>query len=181
MGPLVKYTQRLILCIENESQAGQVLDLYLRNRLAFEKFEPTRPESFYTKEYHRASLHREYLAYTMGTFLRYYIYIQKNPKKIIGAVNFNIFQDSRGTYAEIGYKVDTLYQNAGIAYEACETALQVLRDDYHIPRVDARIHPDNIASMALAAKLGFRPLQFEPQSANIMGQYVDLMRYTMEL
>ena len=52
------------------------------------------------------------------------------------------------------------------------------RNDYQIHRVDARIHPENIASITLATKLGFRPLQFEPQSANILGHYVDLMRYT---
>ena len=104
MGPLIKYTNRLILRVENESKAKQVLDLYLRNRL--------------------------------------------------------------------------LYQNRGIAYEACEAALYVLEHDYQIHRVDARIHPENIASITLATKLGFRPLQFEPQSANILGHYVDLMRYT---
>ena len=42
MGPLIKYTNRLILRVENESKAKQVLDLYLRNRLPFEQYEPTR-------------------------------------------------------------------------------------------------------------------------------------------
>lgn len=46
MGPLIKYTNRLILRVENESKAKQVLDLYLRNRLPFEQYEPTRPASF---------------------------------------------------------------------------------------------------------------------------------------
>ena len=178
MGPLIKYTNRLILRVENESKAKQVLDLYLRNRLPFEQYEPTRPASFYTQDYHWSSLHREYIAYTMGTFLRYYIYLKDRPDKIIGAINFNIFRTSREPYAEIGYKIDALYQNRGIAYEACEAALYVLEHDYQIHRVDARIHPENIASITLATKLGFRPLQFEPQSANILGHYVDLMRYT---
>lgn len=178
MGPLIKYTNRLILRVENESKAKQVLDLYLRNRLPFEQYEPTRPASFYTQDYHWPSLHREYIAYTMGTFLRYYIYLKDRPDKIIGAINFNIFRTSREPYAEIGYKIDALYQNRGIAYEACEAALYVLEHDYQIHRVDARIHPENIASITLATKLGFRPLQFEPQSANILGHYVDLMRYT---
>ena len=178
MGPLIKYTNRLILRVENESKAKQVLDLYLRNRLPFEQYEPTRPASFYTQDYHWSSLHREYIAYTMGTFLRYYIYLKDRPDKIIGAINFNIFRTSREPYAEIGYKIDALYQNRGIAYEACEAALYVLEHDYLIHRVDARIHPENIASITLATKLGFRPLQFEPQSANILGHYVDLMRYT---
>ena len=178
MGPLIKYTNRLILRVENESKAKRVLDLYLRNRLPFEQYEPTRPASFYTQDYHWSSLHREYIAYTMGTFLRYYIYLKDRPDKIIGAINFNIFRTSREPYAEIGYKIDALYQNRGIAYEACEAALYVLEHDYQIHRVDARIHPENIASITLATKLGFRPLQFEPQSANILGHYVDLMRYT---
>ena len=118
MGPLIKYTNRLILRVENESKAKQVLDLYLRNRLPFEQYEPTRPASFYTQDYHWSSLHREYIAYTMGTFLRYYIYLKDRPDKIIGAINFNIFRTSREPYAEIGYKIDALYQNRGIAYEA---------------------------------------------------------------
>ena len=84
MGPLIKYTNRLILRVENESKAKQVLDLYLRNRLPFEQYEPTRPASFYTQDYHWSSLHREYIAYTMGTFLRYYIYLKDRPDKIIG-------------------------------------------------------------------------------------------------
>ena len=181
MGPLIKYTNRLILRVENESKAKQVLDLYLRNRLPFEQYEPTRPSSFYTQDYHRSSLHREYIAYSLGTFLRYYIYLKNRPDKIIGAVNFNIFHTAQEPYAEIGYKIDALYQNRGIAYEACEAALYVLEHDYKIFRVDARIHPENIASVTLATKLGFRPLQFEPQSANILGHYVDLMRYTKHL
>ena len=108
MGPLIKYTNRLILRVENESKAKQVLDLYLRNRLPFEQYEPTRPASFYTQDYHWSSLHREYIAYTMGTFLRYYIYLKDRPDKIIGAINFNIFRTSREPYAEIGYKIDAL-------------------------------------------------------------------------
>ena len=152
MGPLIKYTSRLILRVENESRSKQVLELYLRNRVPFEQYEPTRPASFYT-------------------------YLKDRPDKIIGAINFNIFRTSREPYAEIGYKIDALYQNRGIAYEACEAALYVLEHDYQIHRVDARIHPENIASITLATKLGFRPLQFEPQSANILGHYVDLMRY----
>ena len=108
MGPLIKYTNRLILRVENESKAKQVLDLYLRNRLPFEQYEPTRPASFYTQDYHWSSLHREYIAYTMGTFLRYYIYLKDRPDKIIGAINFNIFRTSREPYAEIGYKIDAI-------------------------------------------------------------------------
>jgi ribosomal-protein-alanine N-acetyltransferase len=178
---MVKLSNRILLRVEDETKAGQVLDMYLRNRIAFEAFEPTRPDNFYTKDYHAAMLRREYKAYQLGTFLRYYIYKPANINRIIGAVNFNFLQDGTGRYAEIGYKVDALYQNQGIGYEACRLGIEVMHKDYHFTRIDARIHPHNIASIHLASKLGFVPVSLEPQSANIMGHYVDLMRYTLDI
>lgn len=178
MGPSVKMSNNIILRVENESQAKNVLDMYLRNKICFEQFEPTRPADFYTIDYHAAMLRREYKAYMLGTFLRYYIYKTSNLNRIIGSVNFNFMHDSMMPYAEIGYKVDLLYQNQGIASEACQLGISVLEQDYNIKRIDARIHPDNTPSLRLAEKLGFKPVRLEPQSANIMGHYVDLMRYS---
>ena len=179
MGPLIKFSPRLILRIENESKAQDVLDLYLRNKKEFELFEPTRPDNFYTKEYHQAMLRREYKAYSLGTFIRYYIYLNGGSSKIIGSINFNFYRGDAIPYAEIGYKIDAAYQNQGFGYEACKAALDVIKKDYDYKQIDARIHPDNIASIKLASKLGFKPVRIELQSANIMGKYVDLMRYSL--
>jgi ribosomal-protein-alanine N-acetyltransferase len=179
MGPTVKLTNNLILRVEDESKAGLVLELYERNRQCFDAFEPTRPESFYTEEYHALSLRREHKAYMLGTFLRYYIYSRFDDRQIIGAVNFNMHFDGAGSYAEIGYKIDKAHQNRGYAYEACAAGIDIVARDYHIYRIDARIHPDNIASLCLAKKLGFKYSQFEPQGANIMGRYMDLLRYSL--
>lgn len=181
MGPYIKYTKNLILQVENESKAKEVLDLYLRNRYVFEQFEPTRPFDFYTIDYHYSMLYREYNAFLRGNFIRYYIYRPSNMSRIIGAINFNIHMDSVEPYAEIGYKIDQLYQNQGLCYEACLACLQVIKNDYGIHKVDARIHPDNKSSIALARKLGFKPLYVEPQSANVMGKYVDLVRYSLTI
>ncbi len=180
MGPLVKYSPHLMLRVENETKAKEVLDLYLRNKQVFEAFEPTRPSNFYTKEYHEAMLRREHKAYQLGTFLRYYIYKKNNSSRIIGAINFNLMHDGTERFAEIGYKIDSLYQNQGIGYEACTTAISVLVKEYGIKRIDARIHPDNHSSKRLAEKLGFVPVRLEPQSANIMGHFVDLIRYSLD-
>lgn len=179
MGPLVKYTDNLILRVEDEFKAREVLKLYQRNRYCFERFEPTRPVGFYTLDYHATALRREFKAYQLGTFLRYYIYKDTNNKRIIGAVNFNIINDGTERYAEIGYKVDAIYQNQGVAYAACKAGIQVMMEYYDVTRIDARIHPDNYPSQSLAAKLGFKPVRLEPRSANVMGQCVDLIRYSL--
>ncbi len=179
MGPSVKLTKRLVLRVENESAATEVLKLYQRNRHNFELFEPTRPSNFYTVDYHTTMLKREYKAYSLGTFLRYYIYKASNMTRVIGAVNFNLFRNEGFLYAEIGYKLDALYQGQGLAYEACVAGIETIVKDYCVTRIDARIHPDNAASIKLAESMGFVPTCFEPASANIMGQTVDIMRYSL--
>lgn len=179
MGPLTTYTDNLILKVENEFKAHEVLRLYQRNRRCFERFEPTRPTDFYTLDYHATALRREYSAFEHGRFLRYYIYKSSKQKRIIGAINFNILHNGNNQYAEIGYKLDKLYQNQGIAYAACKAGIQVMIDYYDITHFDARIHPENYPSQKLATRLGFKPVRLEPRSANIMGQDVDLIRYSL--
>ncbi len=181
MVPTVKYTTHYILKIENIDKAKNVLDLYLRNRLAFEQYEPTRPSDFYSIDYHHAMLNREYHMYLLGNFVRYYIYSPTSSTRIIGAINFNFFRNGNQAYAEIGYKVDTLYQNQGVAYETVSAAIATISEHYGIQRFDARIHPNNTPSIKLATKLGFLPVRLEPQSANIMGKYEDLIRYSLNI
>lgn len=179
MAQLIQQTDRLILKVEDETKARHVLNLYLRNRTNFEQFEPTRPANFYTLDYHATMLRREYIAYNNDSFVRYYIYRTYNTTRIIGSINFNFKFDESRPYAEIGYKIDSLYQNQGIAYEACSAAIKVITSEYNFTRIDARIHPDNIASIKLAEKLGFSPIRIEPKSANVNGKTVDLIRYSL--
>ena len=179
MGPSSLYTKNLILKVENESKAGEVLDLYKRNKSTFDKYEPTRPNNFYTKDYHFTHLINEYNAYMRGIFLRYFIYAVNHPTRIIGAVNFNIRQDEDGSYAEIGYKIDLLYQNRGIAYEACLNGINVMKKYYGIKRINAHIDPTNIASLKLAAKLGFKKTGSKTMCANVQGKETYLDSYAL--
>ena len=180
MGPNIKMTKRTILRVEDEHKAKEVLALYQRNKPFFERFEPTRPVNFYTLEYHENALRREHSAINLGTFLRYYVYKANNTSRIIGSVNFNFFYNHAIPYAEIGYKIDVMFQNQGIGYEVCQAAIEVISKEYGFKRIDARIHPDNVSSIKLAQKLGFKPVGLEPKSANIMGRYQDLIRYTLD-
>lgn len=179
MGPLETTTKHYILKVEDESKAKNVLDLYLRNRMAFEKYEPTRPYNFYTKDYHSAMLRRERLAYEAGSFLRYYIYSPANMSRIIGAINFNFYDNLANSYVEVGYKIDSLYQNQGIAYEVLNHLIPMVSREYNVNTFHARIHPENYPSIRLATKLGFQVGRLEPKSANILGEDVDIVRYCL--
>lgn len=181
MGPAIKFTNRLVLRVESEAAASHVLDLYKRNIDCFERFEPTRPASFYTEDYHRVSLHREYIAYLSGSFIRYYIYEGEHPSTIIGSINVNFYTLPHQQFAEIGYKIDHSYQNKGYAFEACEAVIDVIKASYNMKKLYARIHPENEASKHLATKLGFAPIGIEKNAANILGKDVDLIRYCLDI
>lgn len=180
MGPSVIYTENLILQVENELKAGDVLDLYKRNKLIFEKYEPTRPIGFYTKDYHINHLRSEYNAYLGGNFLRYYIYTSHRPDRIIGSVNFNIKQGKFGRYAEIGYKLDLLYQNRGFAFESCRSGIQVMKNHYGIGLIAAHIAPDNEPSIKLAKRLGFMRYSINELKANVNGRNIYLDLYALD-
>ena len=180
MGPSVLYTDNLILKVENELKAGEVLDLYKRNKIIFDKYEPTRPSDFFTKNYHIAHLRGEYNAYRNGTFLRYYIYMPYRTDRVIGSVNFNIRQGKSDRYAEIGYKLDLLYQGRGFAYEACYNGIIVMKKYYSVKTIAAYIAPDNTPSIKLARKLGFKKIRSNDRCANVNGCNIFLDLYALD-
>ncbi|MBR4515502.1 MAG: GNAT family N-acetyltransferase [Lachnospiraceae bacterium] len=177
MAPYITYTDRLILAIELPEIADKVLEFYIKNASTFERYEPTRPEDFYTLEYHQQAMEGELSLYDMGSFVRYYIYTKDDPDIIVGALNFNVKFDTDTSFVEIGYKIDSDYRNLGIATEAVREGLRIMHDYYNINRFDMRILPNNYPSKKVAKKLGFEPVEFEPQSANVLGEQVDVMRF----
>ena len=139
-------TNRLILKVEDATKTREVLAFYQNNKAAFERFEPTRPDNFYTEAYQKASLSYEYSEIIKGKTLRYYIYLPENPEKIIGSVNFFRMEHGPFSRAVLGYKIDTGYQRNGYAYEACQAAIPVIFSNYKIHRLEARVALDNIPS-----------------------------------
>lgn len=181
MGPLIKYTDRLILKVIDGNYSSLVLDLYNRNKASFEQFEPTRPNDFYTDAFQKRTLQREYQGYSFGTFLRYYIFPKNNTKKIIGAINFNNLIGYPVKSAVIGYKLDSDYQGDRIAFEACTAAINVMVNEYGIKVFHAHIHPENHPSLNLAKRLGFEYVGYEPNATNILGKPADLYHYVLTI
>ena len=68
-------------------------------------------------------------------------------------VFFNHYPSSRR--GEVGYCLDMAYQGKGIMKEAMVAFIDYLQTHLAVRRLEADIHPDNKASAALLAKLGF--------------------------
>lgn len=172
-------TDRLILQVEDSSKAEQILSFYEKNRILFEPFEPTRPENFYTLSYQQAALQYEYSEIVKGKTLRYYIYLKDSPDTIIGSLNFSRIEHGPFSKAAIGYKIDRDHQRHGYAAEACQAAIPVLFSNYKIHRIEARVSPDNLASIKLLEHLGFQFEGMEYKSIEVNGIFQDHFRYSL--
>jgi RimJ/RimL family protein N-acetyltransferase len=78
----------------------------------------------------------------------------KETKKIIGLVNCFSVEMSKST--GMGYILASEFQNKGLATEAANKALEHLFSVWNLPYIELWIFDDNLASVALAQKLGFR-------------------------
>ena len=172
-------TTRLILRIEDSNKTLDILAFYQNNKDLFERFEPTRPENFYTEAYQRASISYEYSQIIKGKTLRYYIYLKEQPDTIIGSVNFFRMEHGPFSRASIGYKLDYAYHGKGYAQEACQAAIPVIFSNYHIHRIEARVATDNLPSIKLLERLDFRFEGIEYQSVEVNGHFTDHYRYSL--
>lgn len=172
-------TDRLILQVEDSSKAEQILSFYEKNRMMFDRFEPTRPDNFYTLSYQQAVLQYEYSEIVKGKTLRYYIYLKDSPDTMIGSLNFSRIEHGPFSRTSIGYKIDRDYQNQGYTTEACQAAIPVLFSNYKIHRIEARVSPDNIPSIKLLEHLGFQFEGMEYKSVEVNGVFQDHFRYSL--
>ena len=172
-------TNRLILKIEDATKAKDILDFYQNNADLFDQYEPTRPANFYTLAFQNAAIAREYSDIVKGKTLRYYVYLKEQPDIIIGSVNFSRMEHGPFSHASIGYKFDKSYHGKGYALEACRAAIPVIFDNYKIHRIEARVSPNNYASIKLLEKLGFQYEGIEYLSIEINGVFQDHHRYSL--
>ena len=80
--------------------------------------------------------------------------ILKRNGPFVGMVNYHN-RDTRNRRLEIGWIVVPAYWRQGIMTEAAGAVLHHCFNAMNTHRVEALIEPENLASLALAAKLGF--------------------------
>lgn len=172
-------TKRLILKLLTPDYLREVLNFQIRNKDVFEKYEPTRPEDFYTFAYQHSVLKCEYkLALKLST-VRFYAFKKEDPRTIVGTVCLHDI--TRGAYSccEIGYKFDTAYWHQGYAHEAVEQVISIAFSDLNLHRVFARVIPENTPSIHLLQKLNFVEEGLEQGSIQIQGHWADHLRFAL--
>ncbi len=172
-------TPRLRIQILNGTYAAQSLRFYNENREQFERYEPLRPQNFYTEEYHRYLLNYEYNQILRGQMMRYWLFLKENPSQIIGTVSLRNI--TRGSYnkCEIGYKLDAAHQKCGYAREGIARVIQIAFTELGLHRIEACCMPGNEASINLLETLNFELEGRLRKYVQICGRYEDHLLFSL--
>lgn len=166
----------ITLRILDERYSQNILDFYTNNRFCFDIYEMDKPNSFYTLDFIEKMTKAEYTGFIQQTFMRYFLFTNNNPEQIIGCVSFSDIKKSMLS-CTIGYKIDKNYQNSGLGRRMLTMALKMIVTEYNMHRIEAYIHPCNVASLRLVNALGFIDEGTAYAYAKINGQWIDHLRF----
>jgi len=88
----------------------------------------------------------EYLAWAVA---------DKRSDRCIGMINYH-HREARNARLEIGYILARARQGRGLMTEAVAALVTYCLEDLAVHRIEALIHPDNVPSIRLVERLGFR-------------------------
>lgn len=177
---LLEYeTERLVLKVLKPEYADMVLDFYNRDRELFERYEPDRPEGFYTRSFQATMLRAEYNLAIKKETLRFYVFLKENPDEIIGTLCFHDINFYYYKNTELGYKFSSKFHHKGYAHEALEKAIDVVFSDLGLHRIEAWILPGNDPSIKLLENLGFQYEGLCHANLLLKGEWKDHMQYSL--
>ena len=121
-------------------------------------------------EYQRAYIENMYRYFGYGIWLVFH----KETGELIGRAGFEHREVGEELELELGYLIGTKYQRQGYATEVCEAILTYAKEEICASCINCFIEEGNMASIALAEKLGFTFLE------NLMENGKKMLRFHMQ-
>jgi len=107
-----------------------------------------------------------------------FVIVDKESLEIIGDLGIH-FMDEENLQAEIGCTLNKKFQNKGFATEAVKRVIDYLFNDLKKHRIITSIDPDNINSIRLVERIGFRKEAHFIESLYLNGKWVDDLVYAL--
>lgn len=98
---------------------------------------------------------------------------------LVGVINLNEIVAGAFQSAYLGYYGMSRFSRTGRMTEALRAAIDYAFIALGLHRLEANIQPENIASIALVRRLGFKQEGFSPRYLRINGQWRDHERWAM--
>ncbi|WP_425449698.1 GNAT family N-acetyltransferase [Dethiothermospora halolimnae] len=143
-------TNRFILREVKESDFREIYDIYSDEEAV--KYQQIKPMETIDQGKKAVSFFKR--GYKDKKFIRWCI-VSRNDNKVVGLITLHHF-DSWNFSGEIGYMLNKKYWKQNIMSEVGEKVIQYAFEVIGLHRIAASIHPNNIGSIKLTTKLGFK-------------------------
>lgn len=107
-----------------------------------------------------------------------FVIIEKETQRIVGDLGLHFF-DNENKQVEIGCTLSKEFQNKGYATESLIRVIDYLFQDLNKHRIIASIDPNNLKSVKLLERMGFRKEAHFVESLFIHGKWVDDVIYAL--
>ncbi len=177
----VLQSQRLIIQPLDASHVKVVLAFLKKNKSFFRVFQPTLNKDYYTELYQQKLLQSDVDGWNNKTKYSFYLFhhLDHERSQILGTVTLSNVVRGPLQSCFVGYKVDQQFQSKGIATEGIAHVIQFAFKRLKLHRIEANIMPDNLASIKVIEKLGFKKEGFSEQYLKINGKWEDHLRFAL--
>lgn len=171
--PVRLETERLIVRMADESDAGAILDFCLRNQKHLEPTSPKKVEGFYTEPFWIERIQKAKEAFQAETSLNLYLFTKGADQNVVGTVSFT--QMFRGPFQAcyLGYGIDRECEGKGLMFEGTKESVRFVFDELNFHRLMANHLPENKRSANLLKRLGFLVEGTAPEYLLINGEWRD--------
>ncbi|PSN11074.1 30S ribosomal protein S5 alanine N-acetyltransferase [filamentous cyanobacterium CCT1] len=166
-------TDRLLLRLGTPADIPAILQYYQLNRAYLEPFEPQRPANFYTQEFWQTALASRESDFRNGFAVKLLMFLQAEPKELIGTINLNTIVRGALYGATLGYGLSAKYQGQGYMTEAGQRLIAYAFDELNLHRLMANYLPHNHRSANVLKRLGFQIEGIARDYLFINGQWQD--------
>lgn len=154
------------------TDAAAALDLLERNRDFFRPFDPYRPPEHWTEQGQGDLLEASAQRCKHGDEYPFGVFLVSNDL-LIGRVTLSNVVRRAFQNAYIGYSLDQDFNGRGFMTTAVSATVDFAFGPGELHRVQAAVMPDNISSIRVVEKAGFRREGFAPNYLRINGRWRD--------
>jgi GrpB-like predicted nucleotidyltransferase (UPF0157 family)/ribosomal protein S18 acetylase RimI-like enzyme len=156
------------------ADAAALAALYIANRDYLGRFEPHRPEAFFTAAGQAERARADAANARAG---RRYAHVILDGTEIAGTIAIDNVVRGAGQMATLGYWVDQARAGRGLGTRAVAAAVETAFEALELHRVQAGTLLENRASQRVLEKNGFERFGLAPRYLNIAGRWQDHFLY----
>ncbi|MFO5474988.1 MAG: GNAT family N-acetyltransferase [Dolichospermum sp.] len=153
--PPILRSDRLLLRMAVIEDIPYILKYFTENKEHLTPFYPKWDEHFFTEEYWQYQVETSFWEFVNNYSLKLFIYLQHQPRIVIGTANFNNFVYNAAQFCQLGYSLAESAQGYGYMKEALSIAINYVFEELNFHRIMANYMPHNRRSGNVLKRLGF--------------------------